>query len=101
MCTSKIVFCASSEASDADFSSMPALVEAGSADLESLEANPLIKRFEAKTKLYHERTPLLRSLPLPAVAIVGLLVLVNIAVWVAVGIVLVSRISHADHALGD
>jgi hypothetical protein len=37
----------------------------------------------------HGRTPGLRKLPLPAIAIIVLLVLSNIVVWIAVGIVLV------------
>ena len=37
----------------------------------------------------HARTPLLRRLPLPALAIISLLVVVNLVVWAAAGIVLV------------
>jgi len=39
--------------------------------------------------VYHRRVPGLRKLPLPAVAIILGLILVNVSVWVAVGIVLV------------
>ncbi|GAB7363746.1 hypothetical protein MBLNU230_g4314t1 [Neophaeotheca triangularis] len=42
----------------------------------------------AKAKEYHERTPLLRKLPGAAIAIIALLIVVNILVWIACGIVL-------------
>ncbi|PSK35048.1 High-affinity nickel transport protein nic1 [Elsinoe australis] len=56
---------------------------------EDIEGKPaLIKRILAKGKPHHERIPYLRRLPLPAIAIVLLLIIVNLAVWVAAGIVL-------------
>ncbi|KAF2218885.1 high-affinity nickel-transport protein-domain-containing protein [Elsinoe ampelina] len=56
---------------------------------EDIEGKPtLIKRLLAKSKPHHERIPYLRRLPLPAIAIVALLVVVNLAVWVAAGIIL-------------
>ncbi|KAI9702556.1 MAG: hypothetical protein M1836_001036 [Candelina mexicana] len=36
----------------------------------------------------HERTPILRSLPLPVVSIILTIAAVNVAVWIAVGVVL-------------
>lgn len=44
-----------------------------------------------KAAMYHGRVPYLRRLPFPALAIIILIALVNAAVWVAVGIVLVSN----------
>lgn len=61
------------------------------ADIDS--TGPLSHRLRAKSKQYHERIPLLCRLPFPAIAIVSLLIAVNIAVWIAVGIVLVRIIS--------
>ena len=55
---------------------------------EPSESGKLVHRLRLKTKIYHERVPVLRRLPFPAVAIISLLVLVNIAVWIAVAIVL-------------
>lgn len=42
-----------------------------------------------KAALCHERTPLLRKLPPSVVYIILTIAVVNVAVWVAVGIVLV------------
>ncbi|OMP85792.1 High-affinity nickel transport protein nic1 [Diplodia seriata] len=47
-----------------------------------------------KAEMYHGRVPYLRRLPFPALAIIILIAVVNAAVWVAVGIVLVSHIPH-------
>lgn len=60
---------------------------------EDIEGKPaLIKRILAKGRPHHERIPYLRRLPLPALAIVLLLIVVNLAVWVAAGIVLVCEL---------
>lgn len=39
--------------------------------------------------MYHSRIPYLRRLPFPAIAIILTLIMVNLLVWAAVGIVLV------------
>lgn len=65
--------------------------------MEAAEANPRIATSgqtpirRAKATLYrvHGRVPLLNRLPPRAVAIVVLLVIINCAVWAAVGVVLV------------
>lgn len=49
-----------------------------------------VDRAWAKSKVQHDRIPVLRELPLPAIAIIALLIVVNLAVWTACGIVLVS-----------
>lgn len=49
---------------------------------------PLLRRMRKQATAYHERTPYLRRLPGPAIAIILLLVLVNILVWIACAIVL-------------
>ena len=45
-------------------------------------------KLRAKAEHYHERTPFLRRLPGPAIAIILLIAVVNVFVWVACGIVL-------------
>lgn len=47
------------------------------------------KTVSAKASSTHSRVPGLNKLPFPAVAIIALLIFVNIAAWVAAGIVLV------------
>ena len=47
------------------------------------------QRLIARAASYHDRTPLLRKLPFPAVAIIVTLIFVNIAAWTAIGILLV------------
>jgi high-affinity nickel-transport protein len=42
-----------------------------------------------KASYYHSRVPYLQRLPFPAIAIIATLIVVNILVWAAVGIVLV------------
>jgi high-affinity nickel-transport protein len=42
-----------------------------------------------KASHYHARTPYLHNLPFPAIAIIVTLIVVNLLVWAAVGIVLV------------
>ncbi|PNS17455.1 High-affinity nickel transport protein nic1 [Sphaceloma murrayae] len=65
-----------------------------------LDGKPtFVKRILAKGKPHHDRIPYLRRLPLPAVAIVLLLVIVNLAVWAAAGVVLVSTASSASEPL--
>lgn len=59
--------------------------------------NAIYLRFRAKGKHYHAQIPVLKRLPFPSIAIISLLVIINILVWIAVGIVLVSldeRILH-------
>ncbi len=43
----------------------------------------------SRASAYHGRTPALRKLPLPAIAIIAGVAVANAAAWVAVGIVLV------------
>ena len=49
---------------------------------------PRFSKLRAKAENYHEKIPFLRRLPGPAIAIIVLLVVVNILVWIACGIVL-------------
>jgi hypothetical protein len=44
---------------------------------------------KSKASSLHEKVPGIKSLPFPAVAIIVLLLLINVAVWIVVGIVLV------------
>jgi antibiotic biosynthesis monooxygenase (ABM) superfamily enzyme len=44
-----------------------------------------------KASEYHSRVPYLRRLPFPVIAIIVTLILVNLLVWAAVGIVLVGE----------
>ncbi|KEQ89509.1 NicO-domain-containing protein [Aureobasidium pullulans] len=50
--------------------------------------NAIYLRFRAKGKHYHAQIPVLKRLPFPSIAIISLLVIINILVWIAVGIVL-------------
>lgn len=51
----------------------------------------LIDQLRLKSKSYHQRVPLLKRLPFPAIVIIALLIIINIAVWTVVGIVLSSH----------
>lgn len=44
-----------------------------------------------KASEYHSRVPYLSKLPFPAIAIIITLIVVNLVVWAAVGVVLVRR----------
>lgn len=57
---------------------------------EGPNAESLYDRLLAKSKQRHQRTPVLRNLPLPAIAIVGLVGLVNVIAWIGAAITLVS-----------
>jgi nickel/cobalt transporter (NiCoT) family protein len=48
----------------------------------------LFNKLQAKGEEYHSRVPILKKLPASAVAIVLLLIVVNLLVWVACGVVL-------------
>jgi high-affinity nickel-transport protein len=48
---------------------------------------------KTKASGLHEKTPGIKHLPFSAVAIIVLLVFGNVAVWIAVGIVLVHHLS--------
>jgi high-affinity nickel-transport protein len=52
--------------------------------------NAIYLRLKNKSKHYHARIPVLKRLPFPSIAIIALLVVVNVLVWIVVGIVLVS-----------
>lgn len=45
---------------------------------------------EGRAKHYHGRVPGFRNVPLPVIGIIALLVLINMLVWVAAGVVLVN-----------
>ena len=49
-----------------------------------------------KASAYHAQTPYLRRLPFAAIAIIITLVAVNLLVWAAVGIVLVSKEAESE-----
>ena len=49
----------------------------------------LRKIVSSRAVAYHNRTPGLRKLPLPAIAIILAVALANAAAWVAIGVVLV------------
>jgi high-affinity nickel-transport protein len=48
-----------------------------------------LRNISAKASQYHARVPYLQKLPFPAIAIIATLIIVNLVVWAAVGIVLV------------
>jgi high-affinity nickel-transport protein len=50
---------------------------------------PFFRNVSNKASQYHSRVPYLQRLPFPAIAIIATLIVVNILVWAAVGIVLV------------
>ena len=52
--------------------------------------NAIYVRLKNRSQRYHAKIPVLKRLPFPSIAIISLLVLVNILVWIIVGIVLVS-----------
>lgn len=65
----------------------------------AMEERPLtIGRSSPRSKLidkaafYHHRIPLLKTLPFNAVFVIVFLIFVNIIIWIAVGIVLVSKV---------
>lgn len=66
---------------------------------ESSDSGRLADKLRLKGKTYHQRIPLLKLLPFPAVAIIAFLITVNIAVWIAVGIVLSSHTSLVSTAV--
>lgn len=60
-------------------------------ELDAGESKPsLFGEFATKANTYHSRMPYVRKLPLPVIGIILTLVLVNIIVWAAVGVILVS-----------
>lgn len=48
-----------------------------------------LQNVSQKASTYHSRIPYLRRLPFPAIAIIVTLIVVNLLVWAAVGVVLV------------
>lgn len=52
--------------------------------------NAIYLRLKNRSQRYHARIPVLKRLPFASIAIISLLMLVNILVWIVVGIVLVS-----------
>lgn len=78
-------------------STMPS---ASSAEEQLLTANSNMKSrwsIIEKAERSHRRVPGLRKIPLPALAIISFIALINILVWVAVGIVLVSVVCPSYH----
>lgn len=51
-------------------------------------ARRLVHKLALQGRAYHQRVPVLKQLPFPAIAIITLLITVNIVVWIIVGIVL-------------
>jgi len=58
--------------------------------IEEGSQNAIYLRLKNRSQRYHAKIPVLKRLPFPSIAIISLLVLVNILVWIIVGIVLVS-----------
>ncbi|KAI4844813.1 NicO-domain-containing protein [Aureobasidium sp. EXF-8845] len=50
--------------------------------------NAIYLRLKTRSQYYHAKIPVLKRLPFPSIAIIALLVVVNIVVWIVVGIVL-------------
>lgn len=57
---------------------------------DQMEAPSPWRSFSLKASTYHARIPYVQRLPFPAIAIILILIAVNLIVWAAVGIVLVS-----------
>ena len=55
------------------------------------------KALASKARSYHGRTPGVRELPLPAIAIILAVALVNALVWVAAGIISVWLMEMLPH----
>lgn len=47
--------------------------------------------FQSKAASYHGRVPGIRKLPFSVVAIIALVLIVNLLVWIGVGVILVSN----------
>lgn len=63
----------------------PALITA-----EGQDTKPsFLQNVSAKASHYHSRVPYLQKLPFPVIAIIVTLIVINLVVWAAVGIVLV------------
>ncbi len=60
------------------------------------EERSFLRKATDKAATYHGRVPYLSKLPFPAVSIITTLVVVNIVVWAAVGVVLASILSPAS-----
>jgi high-affinity nickel-transport protein len=56
---------------------------------ESSSKPSFFRNVSNKASKYHARVPYLQKLPFPAIAIIVTLIVVNLLVWAAVGIVLV------------
>jgi high-affinity nickel-transport protein len=69
--------------------SRPASIVADNADTKP----SFFHNVSVKASHYHSRVPYIQKLPFPAIAIIVTLIIVNLLVWAAVGIVLVSE-SH-------
>lgn len=54
------------------------------------------QRLLTKVATYHEQLPGIRKLPLAVLGIIGLLVIVNVVVWIAAGVILVSTSYGTD-----
>jgi len=62
--------------------------------VENNAAKPsFLRHATTKASEYHSRVPYLQKLPFPAIAIIVTLIIVNLLVWAAVGVALVSHIT--------
>lgn len=57
---------------------------------DALSKPSLFSSVSKKASEYHSRVPYISKLPFPAIAIIITLIVVNLIVWAAVGVVLVS-----------
>jgi high-affinity nickel-transport protein len=57
-------------------------------------------KVSTKASRYHARVPYLQKLPFPVIAIIAPLIVVNLLVWAAVGIVLVCLTTPVPRAAG-
>ena len=64
--------------------------QALAADASSQPATSSVKRLLQSTENSLDRVPALRRVPVPALAIIVLIALINVAVWVGVAIILVN-----------
>jgi hypothetical protein len=54
----------------------------------------LSQKFKGNAISIHAHTPVLRNLPIPALAIIIVIAFINALIWVAIGIVLVQYPTH-------
>ncbi|KAK7556885.1 high-affinity nickel-transport protein-domain-containing protein [Phyllosticta citricarpa] len=64
-----------------------------SSDATSLEGRGFLNNTSKKAEYYHGRVPYLRKLPFASIAVIASVAIVNVLLWVAVGVVLVSALT--------